>query len=83
MPASHLSSETVESGLLWLFRTELNTCMYSSRKSCKMCILSNEVGPVEEESWGRTGQAKLEKVFLPPGASFLRQNFPNMEEEFS
>ena len=26
---------------------------------------------------------KLEKVFLPPGASFLRQNFPNMEEEFS
>ena len=27
--------------------------------------------------------AKLEKVFLPPGACFLRQNFPNMEEEFS
>ena len=27
--------------------------------------------------------AKLEKVFLPPGACFLRQNFPNIEEEFS
>ena len=25
----------------------------------------------------------LEKVFLPPGARFWRQNFPNIEEEFS
>ena len=26
-----------------------------------------------------TFNAKLQKVFLPPGACFLRQNFPNME----
>ena len=27
--------------------------------------------------------AQLQKVFLPPGTCFLRQNFPNIEEEFS
>ena len=31
----------------------------------------------------RAYQAQLQKVFLPPGACFLRQNFPNIEEEFS
>ena len=28
-------------------------------------------------------EAQLQKVFLPPGTWFLRQNFPNIEEEFS
>ena len=28
-------------------------------------------------------EAQLQKVFLPPGTDFLRQNFPNIEEEFS
>ena len=28
-------------------------------------------------------EAQLQKVFLPPGTGFLRQNFPNIEEEFS
>ena len=30
-----------------------------------------------------TWRPQLEKVFLPPGTCFLRQNFPNIEEEFS
>ena len=28
-------------------------------------------------------RAQLQKVFLSPGTCFLRQNFPNIEEEFS
>ena len=27
--------------------------------------------------------AQLQKAFLPPGTIFLKQNFPNIEEEFS
>ena len=27
--------------------------------------------------------AQFQKVFLPPGTCFLRQNWPNIEEEFS
>ena len=35
------------------------------------------------ENINQMTQAQLQKVFLPPGTDFLRQNFPNIEEEFS